>query len=131
MFTELRKDWRHAFAFGPRGGLHEYIRDVLRVEDLCPLTNDDAWAELPYQLRCAILHVALLEKTTGRFPELDTVGRIAAEHAVRSDWILMAHGWMPPAHVVLDETSCTVLRLSAAVDRYGRAEQRALLRTMH
>lgn len=100
----------------------EYVAGFLLPGDelLSTLTESDAWEEVPCELRNAILLVALLDKTTGRFPELASVGRIAAEYADRSDWVLMAFGWFPPLTVILSEMDRTVLRLATAIDRSNR-----------
>jgi hypothetical protein len=120
MFTELRRfGWREQFDAGPIG-LHEYVRDVLRVEDLTPLTDMDAWEEVPQPLRDCIIVCCLAEKNTGKPIHAEAVAEIAHHHRVPLNPVLLALGWMPPPSMQLNELERDVLRLAAAVDRANR-----------
>lgn len=120
MFTELRRfGWRDVFGAGPIGTM-EYVRDVLRVDDW-RIDEIAAWEEVPYPLREAIIVCCIAEKNAGKPMEAEDVAAVARHHGVSSAPVMLALGWMPPSHYVLNETERTVLRLVAALDLTYRA----------
>ncbi|ANO50442.1 hypothetical protein [Woeseia oceani] len=99
---------------------HDFIVQNLLPGDevLAELNDDQLWEEVPPPVRDAVVQVALLERRSGRRPEIETIARIARELGANADHVLMCFGWLPPTWRLLTATEKACLRVSAAVYRY-------------